>query len=300
MELNKGSDLAYFVDMFEKGRPGSDKTVHTPQMWDERAESWGRELSVDCPFRRTIDDRVRAAVEYLTGRGLLNKDSRAIDIGCGPGRYVVEFARCADHASGIDISEKMLELAAGYAKEQGVNNVTFTPCDFSKADISEMGWEGAFDLVFSSITPAINSMEGLEKSMKMSRGYCFHSNFLYWNDELENQIGQAVFGAGQRPHQKWDWHWHYSLFNILFLKGYNPESHYHKQKIEDKGEVNIDLARYYAGIFTKDRAELEVNAERVFSYLKSMADENGMVDQNSERWYAWLLWDVRGKVEERG
>lgn len=68
MELNKGNDLAYFVDMFEKGRPGGGKTVHTPQMWDERAESWGRELSVDCPFRRTVDDRVRAAVEYLNGR----------------------------------------------------------------------------------------------------------------------------------------------------------------------------------------------------------------------------------------
>lgn len=287
------NSLAFFERMYEGRRRTPEKKHPAPERWDERAEGWGRELRTDCPFRRSMDDRVRYAARFLSGKGLLRPDMAVMDIGCGPGRYAAEFAKTAGHVTGIDISGRMLELAREYALEQGRSNVSFETCDFLEIDPRGRGWEKRFDLVFASITPAVTTLDGLDKAMLMSRGYCFHSSFLYWWDELEEKIGRSVFGAAHGLRQLGDWRGHYALFNLLFLRGYLPETHYHRQKINDRGFVTPDMARYYASLFTAEPALLEENTGRVFRYLEAEADDTGMIEQRYERWYAWVLWDVR-------
>jgi SAM-dependent methyltransferase len=72
---------------------------------------------LDWYFRRSIPERFRLTFERcqpVEGRSVL-------DIGCGPGHYLVEFAkRGAGRALGIDFSEEMLDLARENAGRIGV------------------------------------------------------------------------------------------------------------------------------------------------------------------------------------
>jgi 2-polyprenyl-3-methyl-5-hydroxy-6-metoxy-1,4-benzoquinol methylase len=72
--------------------------------------------------------------------------TRAIDFGCGVGRVTLPLARRCQHATGIDVSEGMLQEAAANAERAGVTNVSWTRSD---RDLS--GLTGTFDLIHSFI-----------------------------------------------------------------------------------------------------------------------------------------------------
>ena len=130
---------------------------------------------------------MRDTAVRLRQRGLLGPEQDVADVGCGPGRYVAEFAKTARSVMGTDISPKMTGFGAAYCREQGLTNVSFQPVDFRRADIAALGWEGKFDLVYSSITPAISGLSGLDNLIRMSRAWCFNASFVY-NDKLSIQF----------------------------------------------------------------------------------------------------------------
>lgn len=57
----------------------------------------------------------------------LRGDERVLDLGCGPGELSLEIARRLPrgHVLGMDISERMIEIARGKASTAGVENVEF-------------------------------------------------------------------------------------------------------------------------------------------------------------------------------
>lgn len=291
--VNLERDFEYFRSVWEYKKSG---IKHTSQVWDGRAADWEKELEEDGPFRRSLEERVNEAAEFLRSHGALESGTQVVDIGCGPGRFVTEFAKTAGHVTGIDISEKMLELGEKYAKECERSNVTFMAEDFGKLDIEALGWENRFDLVFTSITPAIGTMESLEKIMRISRRYCFNSCFVRWVDELEDQIGRDLFNRKSTSSMNSHGQWFYSLFNLLWLQGYFPETHYHCQNQEEYVDADEKLASYYAKCFSKDMLSSEELMIRVLEYLKAHADSNGKVLRKYERWYGWILWDVRMRM----
>lgn len=288
--LNWNQDYEHFCSIWEQKSSGMK---HTPQVWDGRAMDWGRELETDGPFRRSLEERVGESAAYLRQHGLLGAGSQVVDIGCGPGRFAAEFAKTAGHVTGIDLSGKMLELGEQYTKECGLDNVSFLSADFNALDIRELGWEKKFDLVFTSITPAIGTMESLEKAMQICRGCCFNSSFVRWVDELEDQIGRALYGRETGSSLNSHGKWFYALFNLLWLQGYFPETRYYCQKQEEYIQADEKLASYYAKCFAPDMLSSQEEIRRVFRYLKEHSNSEGKILQKYERWYGWILWDVR-------
>lgn len=288
-------DYEHFQELWEYRRESGFK--HTAEVWDSRADDWEKELAQDGPFRRSLNERVDKVAEYLRGKGLLGPGTQVLDIGCGAGRFVAEFARTAGHVTGIDLSPRMLEVGADYAAACGLSNVSYRSGDFADFEIGELGWEKKFDLVFTSITPAIGTMAALEKAMAISCGYCFNSSFVRWEDELEIEIGEAAFGIRQTPAPDSYRHVFYSLFNLLWLKGYFPETGYHLQEQAEQAEVNEDLARYYAKCFSTDMMAGKEETRRVLEYLQEHAGPDGTILRPYKRWYGWILWDVRNRVE---
>ena len=295
MDIKK--DLEYFVTLWEEHRPEnrSEGVKHTPELWNSRADDWAELLRGDTSFKASLGERVSKVAAYLRNRGLLGKGSRVVDIGCGPGRFVAEFAKTADHVLGVDMSDKMLAYGADYARSMGLENTSYYACDFKEVDIEKLGWTDSFDLVFTSITPAVGDIKSLKKAMKMSRAYCFSSSFLRNRDDLKDQIAKDVFSA---PVDKplWDERWFYSLFNLLFLEGYFPETFYHKQNILENAKVNNELIRYFTRLFSKDfDANDEGVRNKIRDYLHSKAKKDGTIERYTEHWYGWTLWDVRDK-----
>ena len=295
-EWNRSGEIEHCEKIWNYRRP--THIQHTKEVWNERAHEWADELKSDTLHRANSDRRVEATVEYLRSKGLLGKTDEAIDIGCGPGRFVAQFARTARHVVGTDLSSQMLEYGAQYAGELGLKNTSYVECDFKQADIDALGWAGRFDLVFSSITPAISGLEGLEKILRMSRAWCFNSCFVHSEDELESKILKEVWNKSRSDGWDGHWHWFYALFNLLWLRGYYPETTYYKERWDEKYTADRDTAKDYADRIAKDfgwnREGLE---EPIYRYLSEQADENGMVDRRSERTYGWILWDVRNKTD---
>ncbi len=93
---------------------------------------------LDWYFRRSIPARFRLTLENcqpIEGRSVL-------DIGCGPGHYLVEFAkRGADRVVGIDFSEKMLEIVSENASLVGVSDKLELVC----GDFLTHSFEQKFD-----------------------------------------------------------------------------------------------------------------------------------------------------------
>ena len=211
-------DLDYFLAI-QESQP-EDKPDHSPQKWDQRAESWEKER-LRC---RKGEDRVRSTLAYLEQRGLLRPEYRVADIGCGPGRFAVAFARRVEWVTGFDLSPKMVRYGLEHARREGVDNLELRTCDFQTLDVRQAGLSGAFDLVFSSLTPAIHGEAGLRKVMDMSRAYCCNITHIYHHNSLRRQLQTELFH--RPPASPWGGKWFYSLFNVLLLMGYLPETTY--------------------------------------------------------------------------
>ena len=86
------------------------------------------------------------------------RDKRVIDLGCGFGEHCLEYVqRGAARVVGIDISEKMLEVAK---QENSHPNITYLQMPME--DISQL--EGKFDVAISSL--ALHYVEDFENLVK--------------------------------------------------------------------------------------------------------------------------------------
>lgn len=268
---------------------------HTSEAWDQRAHNWERELREDGKKQVRSERRIAETVSYLLSQGLLGSGDTVVDIGCGPGRFAVEFAHHAGHVTGVDLSPQMVEYGAAFAAECGVDNVDFTACDFKTADIAQMGWEGKFDLVFSSITPAVSGREGFEKMERMSRGWCFNSSFVHAADPVGQAAMEAVL-PGVRLPAMWDGRPFYAMFNVLWLRGRFPRVRYYREQDVERLTVDRDLVRRVTERYHQE-AITEAVTEGVYRWLMEHAGDDGAIDYPTERWYGWVLWDVRDRVD---
>ena len=290
---NMDEELAKFAGLWhKKTRFYMDQSAAA---WNGRADAWVRELTEDPRQRQNSEGRIGETVRYLKERGVLTPETDIMDIGCGPGRFVAEFAKTARSAAGTDISGRMLELAAQYASEQGLNNVSFEVCDFKKADIAALGWEKAFDVVFSSLTVAASSPEEIDKMERMSRKYCFSATFVHSEEELGQRAYQAAF-PGEQQRSRRNSRGFYALFNLLWLRGRYPEIRYYKQENADLVPVDEKLIqRVLEHVYPEEITE-DVK-QKVRGYLLREADADNMVVYPSVTWFGWLLWDVNDHGE---
>jgi len=288
--------LRRFEALYEASADGS--MASRQDAWDSRAGDW------DKKYRRESEKelhqvRIRDVAAHLRQRGLLGPEQDVADVGCGPGRFVAEFAKTARFVLGTDISPKMTEFGAEYCREQGLGNVRFQAVDFSRADIRALGWEGKFDLVFSSITPAISGLRGLNNLIAMSRAYCFNASFVYNVNELHREIMHSLFDREPRRYQTSHSHWFYELFSLLWFRGYYPECSYYKQYRELRIPADEGTARRYAAFLLEEEETTEENTRRILRFLEQHAEADGSITERSDCWYGWLLWDVRDRHERK-
>ena len=281
--------FSYFRNQLDRKRSGG--IVHTKQLWDKRASEWEDFVAEEGVMKQVTEARISAAVRFLTNNGCLTGDQDVIDIGCGPGRFVAEFAKTARWVTGTDLSAKMVEFGEAYCQKNGLENVTFTLCDFKEISVVEMGWEKKFDLVYSSMTPAMGSFSSLEKMIAMSRGYCCNSSCIFSGGTLEEELGK-VLGEGLMRRPAWDGRGFYSLLNLVWLMGYFPYTDYYPLEFTRQRKITPDsvretLQRLYRGVQLE-----EWQVEQGYEHLMSLSD-NGVLTDHRSGWYGAILWDTR-------
>jgi SAM-dependent methyltransferase len=96
-------------------------------------------------LRYSFTKGTRQEVEFLLDLLDLPEGARVLDVGCGPGRHLIALARAGLSVTGIDVSERLLEIARDAANEAALGGrVALFECD---ARVMPFGDE--FDAVIS-------------------------------------------------------------------------------------------------------------------------------------------------------
>lgn len=288
-DINNIKDLEYFISLQE--RNPADVLEFSSKKWDRRAEFWKKEREQG----KKGEERVLHTLSYLKERGLLQKHFDVVDIGCGPGRFAAAFAKEVHHVVGLDFSEKMISHGTEYLKQEHLTNASLRICDFHTLDIEKEGYRGAFDLVFSSMTPALHGIENIKKSIAMSRGWCCHMTHVSGRNYLREQILQEVFS--KQPVCQWSGQWFYALFNILFLLGYHPETSYETRHQKIWVHPNEEYVDYLMEHMLPQKEITTANAKKIYDWLLRHQDQDGKILDESDSTYGRLLWDVRNPIK---
>ena len=112
----------------------------------------------------------------------------------------------------------MIERACSRAHEEHCTNCRFDVLDWSKADIDALGMKGAFEVAVARLTPAVDSLNALEKLINCATSRVFIENFINrrhrwmqlafdiagagapWNDERMFDAVGYLLKTGRRPY----------------------------------------------------------------------------------------------------
>lgn len=289
-------------DLFEgmqRSRPASAGAApHShpaSEVWENMAEEYIERLRESSGYRAATESRIAWTCDVMRAHGALAEDGTVLDIGCGPGLFVRAYAQVAARAVGTDISRGMIAAAEEACADTA--NASFIQGDFAELTAGDLG--APYTLVTASITPALASGTRIGKMMELSSRWCANSLFVHWYDSLEERICIELFGREYGPSHGAHDRSFYALANLLWLRGYYPITDYCFTDADDDVFAGLSLAREYARIFSPIRAAADDDVERIYSFLRSVADGEGRIRRHSSYWYGMVLWDKTRQVPRR-
>lgn len=272
-------DIQYFTRLWNegKGNKASGKSF-----WDNRADEFNKLVCQGRP-----DERIRKIVDFLSHNCLLTQNSSILDIGCGPGRFAIEFAKKSSDVTGLDISDKMLDYAAKNTEAEKLSNVTFNNSNWDEVNLEEYGWKKRFDLVTAINSPGIHDQSTLEKMIDASKEYCFLSNFVDRSDSVQDIIRTEILKLEEKRFYN---HVIYSIFNILWLTGYYPSITYVDTDREHVRTVE-EACTYYGALFETENNSRDQKNDLIRNYLEEISI-NGFFREKVRSKTAWIYWKV--------
>lgn len=99
-------------------------------------------------FTKGTEQEVAFLLELLG----LRAGARVLDVGCGPGRHAIPLSVAGLAVTGVDVSERLLEIAADRGRAAG------TRASFFEIDALKLPFEGEFDAVISICQGAFGLM----------------------------------------------------------------------------------------------------------------------------------------------
>lgn len=162
--------------------------------WREGPGSFWDRMAVRYPLPfdpKSLAD-THTVVSLVKQRGVETEGAKILDIGCGTGTYALPLAREAQQITALDGSPAMVAIMAGEISKHGLTNVQAVQSEWSTIDIREDGYEGAFDIVWTSMSPAVQGREGVGAMERCSRRWCV---YIGWGRKRENPLMAAAFKA---------------------------------------------------------------------------------------------------------
>lgn len=144
---------------------------------------------------RWIDRNLRAVMRRRfeeTMRNTAQKDIHNIlDVGCGPGRYSIEFLKQGKEVVALDIAEGMLALALNSAEASGhAGRITFVQADYLEKTFTEKFdaacLMGFFDYIRDPVT--LLKKLGQEVSREIYASFPKKTGFLAWTRRIRYRL----------------------------------------------------------------------------------------------------------------
>ena len=129
-------------------------------------------------LEHALDTAMAGMLDIVLDAASISKSDQIIDVGCGTGVSTIEAARTASDgmATGVDISEQLLERARERSSASGVDNLSYL---FADAQAHQFD-DAVFDVLISRVgmsffQDSVVAMENLNKSMRKNGRMAFVS-----------------------------------------------------------------------------------------------------------------------------
>lgn len=231
--MQTDENIKNWIGCWEASKKDSNdlKNLGNPELWEKRAEMFANRLE---PGKR--QGRTKMVFELLDEVGFKPDGARVLDIGCGPGALSIPLARAGADVTAIDISSKALDYLKDNAEKEGLSLDT-VKCHWWTADIDELGFRDQFDLVISSMTPAIKDYETFEKMNACSRKYCYLSHFIRKADNgADPGVYREILKTEPPRRSEGTIPGFFNIFMYIYLSGCSPLIRInHRQAETEKG-----------------------------------------------------------------
>lgn len=138
------NDKKLNFDLFEKGiRKPEIYEKSTAKFWEDEyisEQMLKLHLNPDIESASKMKETIEVEANFIINLAALNERKTVLDLGCGPGLYVKEFAKTGAMTTGIDISDRSINYANSYIKPEYTNTL------FCKMNYLDINFEESFDV----------------------------------------------------------------------------------------------------------------------------------------------------------
>lgn len=197
----------------------------------------------------------RTVFSILSSRGVISENSRMIEVGSGPGTFVIPFAQNISHVTAVEPAEGMQNFIKANAYEAGVENFNIIPSIWQDVDVQSM--TGTYDLAISStvIWMFRDIVEQIKRMEQVSSGYCCLCASIPNNAHTEDKLWKDLVGEKPKPQFP-----EYPLiYDILYENNIHPEVRIITSESRRSPENMITMFSVFYNLFTtmtKEKEEL--------------------------------------------
>ena len=178
--------------------------------WDQRAEDFSE-------MRKTngyeYGKKVLDALRYI-----INPEAEVLDIGAGPGTFVIPFAARVKRVTAVEPSLEMIGMIRKNALEAGIEN--FKVINKTWQDVDVAGISGKYNLVICSMVLWIfeDVWHHLRRMEQASRGYCCVVASTTGCYSSEWGLWRQIMGDVEEPESSG----YPLIYNLIYAKGRSP------------------------------------------------------------------------------
>lgn len=287
--MQQCDNVECWIDCWEAAaqNDGSITDESIAAIWNRRSGRFAQEMGGERRQRRAAD-----VFAILEEAGFSPRGANVLDIGCGPGTLSLPLARAGADVTSVDVSTGMLDRLREVARNEGLA-INPVECSWWTADIDELGFRSAFDLVIASMTPGVRDVETFDRMMTCSKRFCYYSNFIRRDlDRAYREISRTILSEESRAGA----HGPGLLYPFMYLYtlGYRPIVRFSRHSGDrelDRAEVAERAIDFLAG----NREFSDDVKEKIREYYRSAASPDGIYRSESETFSGMMVWTVNGR-----
>jgi SAM-dependent methyltransferase len=186
--------------------------------FDDPSHNWNRRENAeryDSTSRSTYDDRVMTTIKGLD----INKNSRVLDIGAGPGTLAIPLASRVKEVTAIEPGEGMVQILKERMIKEGITNIRTIKKRWEDIDLA-IDLDGQYDVVIASLSL---TMEDIRQALQKMDAASRDSVYLFWFvdmpfwERLYADLWKPLHGTDYHSGPKAD-----CLFGVLYQTGIYP------------------------------------------------------------------------------
>ncbi|MDD1690602.1 MAG: class I SAM-dependent methyltransferase [Methanoregula sp.] len=249
--------------------------------WSERAEDYSERRKTN---QYEFGENVYAA---LAGHGIVGETFRVIEVGSGPGTFVIPFSKHAEHMTAVEPAEGMIRVIRENAREAGIDNFDIINRIWQDVSIPEI--QGKYDLVITStvIWMFRDIMAQISRMEEVTRGHCCVVEGIDSTDALGKKIWHTIMGEIPYP----PYPGYPIVFNLLYQNGRIPQVRIVEAKSRRSTEKLMKMYNVFYSLYTELTPEVE---EKIHSAL--LADSADGLHEGTYR-SAVVWWDPKERRE---